>query len=406
MNEVAGGLLVVLLRTTVLLGGAAIAVRLVLKFGRPASPAMHRVVWLLVLLTGWFWWRVPVTIPCRETAVVKQVPSAVRAVAKQLTGQPSVDGDQELAGEQIPSASSPQPWQLPADPGPVAVVRANWPVAILGVWLSGMFVVVMVWIVRYLASVRQLRAAGPADEAWTRQWDDWCRLHGIWQAIPLRVTRHVGPLLCRTPRRLPVGRAGRVVAATDADRTAKHLQHELAHWKRRDPVKSTMVRLMALPHWFNPLAWLVAGWFDEAAEWACDEVAKGATIEGCREYAKALLQLDAVLGPRLSHQAAASGRGLSVRVERLLRPSTEKDSLLKKAAVLGSRWCWPCCAWSAWIWWPKSRLKRPRPKARSRNRSSSILRPSWATSSRRGNGCIANGTRQPSDCRTPRGGKA
>ena len=97
-----------------------------------------------------------------------------------------------------------------------------------------------------------------------------------------------------------------------------------------------MVRLLSLPQWFNPLSWLAAGWFDEAAEWACDEAAKGASFEGCREYAKALLKIDAVFGPRLSHHAAASGRGLSVRVQRLLNPQVKEDSLMKKITILGT----------------------------------------------------------------------
>jgi beta-lactamase regulating signal transducer with metallopeptidase domain/HEAT repeat protein len=336
MNEVAWGLLVVLLRTTAFFGGAALAARLVLKLGRPASPTVHRAVWLLVLLTGWFWWRLPVTIPYRETAVVRQMPSAAQGGAEQLAGQPSVSLDQDLRNRPITSAIAPHVRQQSANQGSLAVVRANWSVAILGVWLSGMFAILMVWIVRYAGSLRRLRAAGPAEEAWVRQWDDLCVLHGIREAIPLRATQRLGPLLCRAP-----GGYLLVVPAvlwrqlTPTERLSI-LQHELAHWKRRDPMKSTMVRLLALPHWFNPLSWLVAGWFDEAAEWACDEVAKGPSVEGCQEYAKALLQLDAVLGPRLSYHAAASGRGLSVRVQRLLRPQNEKDSLMKKTTILGT----------------------------------------------------------------------
>ena len=113
------------------------------------------------------------------------------------------------------------------------------------------------------------------------------------------------------------------------------LRHELAHLQRRDLLKSILVRLLMLPHWFNPLAWLAVRRFDEAAEWACDEVAKGADLEGCRAYAAALLQLDAACGPRPSYHAAASGRGLSVRVQRLLSPQVKEDSIMKKTTILG-----------------------------------------------------------------------
>ena len=333
MNGGALGLLVVLLRTTVFLGGAAIAVRLVLKFGRPASPAVHRVVWLLVLLTGWFWWRLPVTIPYHETAARQQPASAVRAVEEQLPVQHWADAGQETPAQPIAATSPPPSRRLPADREPGAVIRATWPVTILGVWLSGMFALVMVWITRYFGSLRQLRAAGPAEEAWVRQWDDLCAASGVTAAIPFRATESLGPLLCRAPRGyLLVVPAVLWRQLTPTERLSI-LQHELAHWKRRDLLKSTAIRLMALPHWFNPLAWLAAGWFDEAAEWACDEAAKGATSDGRQAYAKALLQLDAVLGPRLSYHAAASGRGLSARIQRLLLPQPERDSLVKKATI-------------------------------------------------------------------------
>ena len=112
------------------------------------------------------------------------------------------------------------------------------------------------------------------------------------------------------------------------------MRHELAHLRRGDLLKSILVRLLMLPHWFNPLAWLAVRRFDEAAEWACDEAAKGADFEGCRAYAAALLQLDAACGPRLSFHAAAPGRGLSLRVQRLLNPQVKEDSIMKKTTIL------------------------------------------------------------------------
>ena len=105
------------------------------------------------------------------------------------------------------------------------------------------------------------------------------------QGVPLWVTANVGPLLCLVPRgyRLVVP-AGLWQRLAPAGRLSI-LRHELAHLQRRDLLKSILVRLLMLPHWFNPLAWLAVRRFDEAAEWACDEVAKGADLEGCRAYA-------------------------------------------------------------------------------------------------------------------------
>ena len=218
MNGVALGLLAALLRTTGFLGGATIIVRLVLHVGRPASPAVHRATWLLVLLTGWFWWRLPVAIPYHEMAARQQPASAVRAVEEQPPGQYWADAGREASAESIAAASPPPPRRLPADGGPGAVLRATWPVTILGAWLSGMFVVVMVWIAQYFGSLRQLRAAGPAEEAWVRNGTICARAAAFRQ--PFRFGPRRTWARCSAVRPgLPLGRAGRVVAATDAGRT-------------------------------------------------------------------------------------------------------------------------------------------------------------------------------------------
>ncbi len=47
--------------------------------------------------------------------------------------------------------------------------------------------------------------------------------------------------------------------------------------------------VVALPHWFNPIAWLVVRRFDAAAEWACDRAAT--EQEAATVYARALLRL-------------------------------------------------------------------------------------------------------------------
>src|SRR5262249_54471037 len=53
------------------------------------------------------------------------------------------------------------------------------------------------------------------------------------------------------------------------------LRHELAHYRRGDLWKSLVARLLALPHWFNPLAWRAGRRFDEAAERARGPPAPG-----------------------------------------------------------------------------------------------------------------------------------
>ena len=115
MNEIAAGLSVALLRMSLFLGAAALAVQLLLKFARPGSSRVHRVAWLLVLLQGWFWWRLPVTIPCYEPAVVKQVASApITPITLPETpiAVPDADPIAGLGAAASPSPAKTIPWHV------------------------------------------------------------------------------------------------------------------------------------------------------------------------------------------------------------------------------------------------------------------------------------------------------
>ena len=381
MNEMATNLLVALLRTSLLLAAAALAVQLLLKFASPGSSQTHRAAWLLVLLAGWFWWRLPVVIPYYEPAIVTQAASSAVEGDSPICADTEIGTVPENGTARLADATSPPPLRLPrmaptpaplrmarenhaavphlvvsphsavshreiavvdtpraVEPQPaeswISTARRNWPAATMGGWGAGMFLLAGASIVSYLRFLRCLHTTRPAEEAWTREWDDVLAQHHVHAGVPLWVTANVGPLLCLTPRGyrlvVPAGLWRRLAPAG----RLSILRHELAHLRRSDLLKSILVRLLMLPHWFNPLAWLAVRRFDEAAEWACDELAKGADLDGRRAYAGALLQLDAVCKPRPSFHAAASGRGLSVRVQRLLNPQVKEDSLMKKITIL------------------------------------------------------------------------
>jgi beta-lactamase regulating signal transducer with metallopeptidase domain len=349
MNEIAASLLVTLLRMSLFLGAAAMVVQFLLKFARPGSSRVHRAAWLLVLLQGWFWWRLPVTIPYYEPAVVEQVssppitpitlprPAPVPAPApiQIAVENHALVHDPAISHHENAAIDTPRPIDRRTAQNWTSTVLRNWPVAILGGWTAGILILAGASIISYLRFLRCLQATHTVEEVWVVEWQDLLTRHRVRTGVPLLVTANVGPLLCLVPRGYRL-----VVPAGLWQRLAPEgrlsvLRHELAHLQRSDLLKSIFVRILMLPHWFNPLAWLAARRFDEAAEWACDEVAKGADLDGCRAYARALLQLDAACGPRPSYHAAASGRGLSVRIQRLLSPQVKEDSIMKKTTILG-----------------------------------------------------------------------
>ncbi|HBO45346.1 MAG TPA: hypothetical protein DD670_15735, partial [Planctomycetaceae bacterium] len=140
------------------------------------------------------------------------------------------------------------------------------------------------------------------------------------------------PLLCRWPDGYELVVPAELWGSLGESARLGIMRHELAHYQRGDVWKSLAVRLLALPHWFNPAAWLAARRFEEAAEWACDEAAvAGHTPQ--TEYARTLLALaEASLGGGSCHPSM-SRWNLSARVRRLLADSNAKDSIMKKLVL-------------------------------------------------------------------------
>ena len=151
--------------------------------------------------------------------------------------------------------------------------------------------------------------------------------------MPLVVAEHAGPVLCRLPR------GYRLIVPADAWRTLEQsqrlliLRHELAHIERHDVWKSLAMRILALPHWFNPLVWHIVRRFDESAEWACDEAAAGAAPERVPDYARALLQLSHRAKPAFFATSAARTSGLAHRIRRLLTPAANKGTKMKTTVM-------------------------------------------------------------------------
>jgi beta-lactamase regulating signal transducer with metallopeptidase domain len=349
MNELSANLLPTLLRTTVFLSIAALIVHVVLGRLRPHSPMLHRLAWVLVLVQGCFLFRLPLIIPYQQP-VVEQVEapsskepptgsvqnpfSRLSETLKQLL--PMQFARPESSGISRAEVNKPLPAVRTVYKAETEAFHIEWPVVFFGGWIAGMVLLPIFWIVCYQRFLHGLRQTSEIDVESSREWQELLAGHRIDTAIPLRAAQNIGPLLCRA-----WGGYMLVVPAELWPRLAPAermsiLRHELAHFQRSDLVKSLVVRLLALPQWFNPLAALAVRRFDEAAEWACDQAAKGPDAQGCRVYAKALLQLNEALGMRMPYRAAASGRGLSVRIYRLLTPQVKEDSIMKKTLILGT----------------------------------------------------------------------
>ena len=308
------------------MAAAALIVRVLLAVTRCSSPAVHRLAWCLVLLQGWLFVRLPVIISYSGPPPPQPVAAGGRAHGV----------DNEALHSRPFGVKSPAT-PLLAGPAPsteVTTLSWRWPVAVAGVWLSGMGVLVVCSLVSYLRFARRLPPGQPAEEDWVRQWDNLLAGRGIRRAIPLRVTFRTGPLLCRLPSGYQLLVPARLWQSLAPAERLSMLRHELAHYERGDHWKSLGTHLLALPHWFNPLAWWAVRNFDECAEWACDWQATAGNPAETSSYARALLQLGKATSHPFCHSPAAQGHGLSVRLRRLLAPRLLEDPVMKKVIVI------------------------------------------------------------------------
>ncbi|HLA84977.1 MAG TPA: polysaccharide biosynthesis/export family protein [Thermoguttaceae bacterium] len=238
--------------------------------------------------------------------------------------------------EKIVVATPPKRATAPARSGfslSAAFSSIPWGLTLATAWAAGLFVALLRWLAGYVRSIRRMSTALAPDEASLHQWRALLTEHGVTRDIPLRLTDNLGPLLCRWPDGYELVVPAALWSSLAPSARASIMRHELAHYQRGDVWKSLAMRLAALPHWFNPVAWRAVRRFDEAAEWACDEAA----VAGERkhtDYARTLLALaESSLGGGSCHPAM-SRWNLTARVQRLLNPSTAKDSIMKKTILL------------------------------------------------------------------------
>jgi hypothetical protein len=112
------------------------------------------------------------------------------------------------------------------------------------------------------------------------------------------------------------------------------LRHELAHVSRHDLWKSVAIRILALPQWFNPLAWKAVQAFDDAAEWACDDIVMSAVGEGHdMSYPSALLYIAESNFSPLPGSVAARGGALTARIRRLVHTDFKEETKMKRALL-------------------------------------------------------------------------
>jgi beta-lactamase regulating signal transducer with metallopeptidase domain len=337
MNEIALDVVMRLARTTALISVAVVALYLLIRFGRLHSPHWRRVLTALALLQGVVWIQVPLVVPWYEASApatdeLQRLPDEQQNILTPADTPPLPIGARAV----MPTAPilierAVRPEIPPPREEPPAPMQLSWPLVIIGLWFGGIVAIVGFGVLRYVAFVRRLPPTRPLEPTWFAEFEEVRSSMDARARLRFQVTDALGPLLCWTPRgSLLLVPAELWRELTGAQRRAV-LRHELAHFKRYDLLTSLLVRVLALPHWFNPLAWWAVREFDEAGEWICDDLAAG---KPATEYARALVRLCEAPSLNAWPTTAARGSGVAQRVRRLLDIQTKEDSIMKQFVLV------------------------------------------------------------------------
>jgi bla regulator protein BlaR1 len=112
------------------------------------------------------------------------------------------------------------------------------------------------------------------------------------------------------------------------------LEHELAHWRRRDNLTAATHMLVEAVFWFHPLVWWLGARLVEERERACDEAVVRAGHDG-RTYAEAILTVcERYVASALKCAAGISGADLKRRVVEIARNRAMSELSIRSKILL------------------------------------------------------------------------
>ena len=313
-----------------------------LKRFRLDTPEARRLACLAVLVQGCLFIPWTVSIPWYDPPAIEAgVASVGSPLPKGLAG-----------GDRMPSLDPAQPIQQnPSEPNSTAyrgaIAGLNWTprtalrlacVAAVAVWLAGIVAIVASMLFSYARFLLAVPWIGDCPDKWQKQWRELLAERRIRRRIPLVSTERHGPMLCLLPWGYSILVPRSLWKQSTPSQRAFVLRHEIAHYERGDVWKSWLIMMLAIPNWFNPVAWRAVRSCLESAELACDRAAARSPEERV-EYARLLQQLIAMHLPVHPAGRSAHSHPLVSRVCYLVSPSEEENSTMRKTlliAVLGS----------------------------------------------------------------------
>ena len=334
MSSLLSDLMPVVLRATAFVAIAWLMARAFCPIVR--SPQVQRLLWGLVILQGVLLVRFEVAVdwlpaePITVTASAQpESSSPIKSESPQFDEPTDVDSAIVYSADAV-IQEAPQEAAPPPRTNKLSQNLTLWSAAL---WVTGMLVVLLWQIGAYIHFLRNLDIVDTPAE-WEEEWQAALASNNLPLTVPLRTTTNAGPLVCGLPGRHKFIVPFEQWQSLSPTQRRTVMQHEVEHLRRGDTWKSAFVRLLALPQWFNPFAWLAVRRFEDCAEWACDDATRAALPDAMSEYSRALLALGHHQPTTPSLASAASGRQLVERIQRVLTPSAKEPKLMKTKIIV------------------------------------------------------------------------
>lgn len=293
----------------------AAAIMLVkLVCGRRLSPNFHYWIWSLFLLK--------LALPLDIKSVFSIFNLFDRVAGEPLTERIDAVLPPITAGSLAQPAGSPSPELAAGLPAVSPGLLDPWNAAAV-LWLAGVVLMLAALVFSYLKTYRIIRASSDGPDRRLAGILLTCRSElDIRRDVPVFVTEMFEiPFIFGFIRPMII-LPGRVCSGLPDERLKAVLAHELMHIRRKDYLMNLVRFLIKSVHWFNPVVWLACAWMKNDGERACDSaVVNGYSAEGRGEYARALVEVAAVVGKRAPAPAisAFTERDFKGRVKNVLK---------------------------------------------------------------------------------------
>ncbi|MBP2147185.1 beta-lactamase regulating signal transducer with metallopeptidase domain [Methanofollis sp. W23] len=157
------------------------------------------------------------------------------------------------------------------------------------VWLAGIFVCALFFIVTHVRCRREYRTALPVESDFVAAWQ---REHPTWRPVQVKRSDTISaPLTYGIIK--PVVLLPKSMDYTDKRQLRYVLAHEYTHVMRFDTLAKSLLAAALCVHWFNPVVWVMYVLANRDIELACDEAIVRTFGETTRSaYARTLITME------------------------------------------------------------------------------------------------------------------